>query len=210
MLMLKKLKWLGYSCIVMASMTTIVQASPLNELQDLLKPIITIKANFTQTVLNKQSKIVQKASGNMEFKRPNLFRWQIDKPDPTLIVTDGKKMWNYDIELEQVTVQNFRSNTEVSPISFLFDDVEQLDRDFNIVKVSTARSTFKLTPKQENSSFISVELNFEQNNIKDLRLLDHLGQTSQFNFTQVQNNPKIANTRFTFVPPVGVDVIGEL
>ena len=146
----------------------------------------------------------------MEFKRPNLFRWQIENPDPTLIVTDGKKMWNYDAELEQVTVQNFRSNSEVSPISFLFDDVEQLNRNFNIIKVTTAKATFKLTPKQENSSFVSVELSFEQNSIKDLRLLDHLGQTSLFNFTQVQNNPKIANNRFTFVPPFGVDVIGEL
>jgi len=203
------IKKIGLVLLLGISIISNVQALPVDELQAFLKPVLSLKAKFQQTVIGKQSKVIQKSTGNMEFKRPNLFRWQIETPDPNLIVTDGKKMWNYDVELEQVTVQNFKSSTEVSPISFLLDDVEQLNKDFEVVKLKDRKNHFKLTPKQENSSFVFIEITFVQSKIKQLRLLDHLGQTSVFDFDQVQNNPKIANDRFTFVPPVGIDVIGE-
>ena len=33
-----------------------------------------------------------RSSGSFAFARPGNFRWEIDKPDPQLIVTDGKKL----------------------------------------------------------------------------------------------------------------------
>lgn len=201
-----------------SSVITAQEPAAISALQDLLKPITTIKSAFNQTVYSEKNKVLQKSSGSMEFKRPNLFRWQIDLPESSLVVTDGKKLWNYDADLEQVTVQAFTASNEISPISFLFDDVEQLNKDFTIVIITAkgspcvaqAQQCFKLTPKQENANFSSVEIGFTQGQIKVLRLLDHLGQTSVFDFNQVQNNPKIANARFTFTPPAGVDVISNL
>lgn len=183
-------------------------AEPAADLQALLQPVAAIKANFKQTVYNERQKVIQTASGNLEFKRPNLFRWQVELPDANLVVTDGNKLWNYDVELEQVTVQDFTASKQVSPVSFLFDDIKKLKQDFIIVK--SGNNNFKLTPRKENSSFVNVELTFKANKISALRLLDHLNQTSVFDFKQVQNNPKLDNTRFTFVPPAGVDVISEL
>jgi len=189
-----------------------------NELQKLLAPIVTLKAQFQQTVLNDRNKILQRSSGNLEFKKPNMFRWEVEKPEANLVVTDGNKLWNYDADLEQVTVQEFKANTEVSPVSFLFDDMAKLKADFEIVKINQknikcferASVCFRLTPKIENTNFVSVEVGFAAEKIVVLRLLDHLGQTSEFEFKSIKNNAKIANTRFTFTPPVGVDVIGEL
>lgn len=183
-------------------------AEPAADLQALLQPVAAIKANFKQTVYNERQKVIQTASGNLEFKRPNLFRWQVELPDANLVVTDGNKLWNYDVELEQVTVQDFTANKQVSPVSFLFDDVKKLKQDFIIIK--SGNNNFKLTPRKENSNFVNVEVTFKANKISALRLLDHLNQTSVFDFKQVQNNPKLDNTRFTFVPPAGVDVISEL
>lgn len=179
-------------------------AMPIDELESLLQPIKTLKANFKQTVLSEKNKVLQTATGTMEFKRPNSFRWQINPPDENLVVTNGEKLWSYDAELEQVTVQKFTASKEISPISFLFDDIDKLNKDFMVDKLS--QHAFKLTPRRENASFISVEVDFSNQQIKTLRLFDQLGQTSVFNFENVQKNLDIADNRFKFIPPAGVDV----
>lgn len=188
--------------------TTNVIATPAQDLERVLTAVSTLKADFQQTVYSDKQKLVQQASGNMEFKRPDMFRWQILQPDKSLVVTDGNKLWNYDVDLEQVTVQPFTQSKEVSPVSFLFDDINELQTKFTIQ--NSKADCYKLTPKQSGGGFVNVEVCFKQANIKSLQLLDHLGQTSKFEFSHVQNNPKIATERFMFTPPAGVDVIGEL
>jgi outer membrane lipoprotein carrier protein len=215
---MKKIISIACGLLLVASMAVNAESQPVQELESLLAPIKSLKANFNQTVFNEKNKILQKASGNLEFKKPNLFRWQVILPEANLVVTDGKKLWNYDTDLEQVTVQDFTASDEVSPVSFLFDDVSKLATDFTIIKINEkssachklASNCFKLTPKKDNPNFANVEVGFEGTQIKVLRLLDHLAQTSVFEFKQVKNNPTIATSRFTFTPPPGVDVIGEI
>jgi outer membrane lipoprotein carrier protein len=202
---------------LMASCCVMAESAPVDELQKLLMPTKTLKAQFKQTVFSEREKVLQRSSGNLEFKRPNLFRWQVDAPDKNLVVTNGKKLWNYDVDLEQVTVQAFKASNEVSPVSFLFDDVQKLNHDFTIVKITQkdsacfkhATKCFSLTPKAENASFVKVEVGFAKEEITVLRLLDHLGQTSVFEFSKVTTNFKIPDANFNFKAPAGVDVIGE-
>lgn len=42
-------------------------------------------------------------SGTVAVKRPNLFRWDTQKPDENLLVSDGKTVWYYNPFVEQVT-----------------------------------------------------------------------------------------------------------
>ena len=204
--------WLLAPAFIAMSLHAVASTTPLQELHKLLQPIKTMQANFKQTVVGARNKVIQQASGSMQFQQPNLFRWQIDQPDPNLIVTDGKKLWNYDESLEQVVVQNYKTSDVVSPVSFLFDGVDQLNKDFSIVNLADknkAYKCFKLTPIEENPNFTSVEVCFAKANIAELRLHDHLAQVSTFTFAQVKNNQQIAAAQFKFSAPAGVDVIGE-
>lgn len=185
----------------------VAYAEPTTQLQTLLVKINTMQASFTQTVFSENNKILQTYNGSMEFKKPNLFRWEVAKPDASLLVTDGKKLWNYDVDLEQVTVQPYTTDREITPLSFVLEDGTQLNKNFTVEQMPN--SCFKLTPKQETQNFINVAVCFNNSLIKSLTIVDHLGQNSVFEFSQVKNNLKIADQRFSFTPPAGVDVVGE-
>lgn len=182
------------------------------QFMNLLTPVNTMEGNFQQTVISAQRKVLQESKGSMEFKRPSLFRWEVDKPDKSLVVTDGHTLWNYDELLEQVIIKPFKTNINLSPVSFLFAELKQLQRDFNVAEVKdpSVDRCFRLTPKSADATFVAVEVGFDQGVIKILRLQDPLGQISVFEFSQVKNNTKISDLRFNFVPPKNVEVISEL
>lgn len=166
-----------------------------------------MQAKFNQIVYSENHELLHSYSGQMEFKKPNSFRWEVLQPDPSLLVTNGIKLWNYDADLEQVTVQKYNANKELTPLSFVLDDPAKLHKNFNIE--AKASDCYKLTPKRENSNFVNVEVCFKNSAIYSVNILDHLGQNSVFEFAQIKNNLNIADHRFSFKPPAGVDVVGE-
>ncbi len=202
-------------CVMQASVvcvlslcSTLAFASPELELKSLLNNIKSMQANFSQQVFSEKSKLLNVYAGSMEFKKPNSFRWEVATPDPSLIVTNGKKLWNYDAGLEQVTIQSYNpENKEITPLSFVLDDPSKLGINFNIDPMQT--SCYKLTPKLENSNFVNIEVCFNNKLISTVNILDHMGQNSKFEFSQVKHNINLADKHFTFNPPAGVDVIGE-
>lgn len=193
--------------ILLCLTTPAFAQNPSTTLQTQLRKIQTIQANFQQRVYSENQQLLHTYNGNMQFKKPNQFRWEVTQPDPTLLITDGKKLWNYDIGLEQVTVQKYTANKEVTPLSFVLDDAESLPKNFNIEQMSN--SCYKLTPKQENSNFVNVAVCFKRDQITSVNILDHLGQNSVFEFSQIKNNLNIPTQRFAFNPPAGVDIVGE-
>lgn len=177
------------------------------DLQSRLSAITSMQANFKQSVYNENQKLLQSFTGQMEFKKPNSFRWEVLQPDPSLLVTNGKKLWNYDASLEQVTVQKYEPNKEVTPISFILDNPNNLTKNFSVEP--KANDCFKLTPKEETANFATVEVCFKALQITSVSIQDHMGQNTVFEFTQVKNNLNLAEQRFSFKPPAGVDVVGE-
>ncbi|HSX20411.1 MAG TPA: outer membrane lipoprotein chaperone LolA [Gammaproteobacteria bacterium] len=202
--MLRTIRLLAKTMAVVAISST-VQAQ--TDLQSRLAGITSMQAKFNQNVYSENNKLLHTYSGQMEFKKPNSFRWEVLQPDPSLLVTDGKKLWNYDADLEQVTVQKYNANKELTPLSFVLEDPAKLNQNFSIE--AKARDCYKLTPKEENSNFVNVEVCFKDLAISSVNILDHLGQNSAFEFMQVVNNRNIADQRFSFKPPAGVDVVGE-
>lgn len=203
----KLFKKLIVICAVITVFSAHAQSNPLQELQKLLSSISTMQAEFKQTVLNEKNNVLHVYHGLMAFKKPNLFRWQVDQPDESLLVTDGYKLWNYDVNLEQVTVEKFNANHEVTPLSFVLDDPYKLSANFNVERLP--KSCYKLTPKQENSNFVNVTVCFKNDKISSVKVADHFGQTTIFDFFKIKNNDQLQNVKFSFTPPAGVDVIGE-
>lgn len=180
----------------------------INELGQLLQSIYSMTANFQQIVYNNQQKVVQKSFGYMAIKKPGLFRWQIINPEPNLIIVDGKNLWNYDEELQQVTVQAIDDSYESSPVSLLLaGDITDIIKKYQITKV--ANEQFELVPKNKVDSFNKINLTFKSGVLSKLQLFAQLGQMSVIQFDKVKTNLIIKAKLFQFVPPVGVDVVGE-
>lgn len=176
----------------------------INSLSKTLEQIKSIKANFVQTVYNKDNRVLQRSGGIVEFKKPNCFRWQIVEPDPALLISDGKTFWNYDEQLAQVTIERAAALDPISPLSFLTGDPA---RYFKIEQISN--TSYRLTPKSAHANYNYLEIFFMRGKLSQMHLHDKLDQVSVFEFMQVQNNLDLDNTRFNFTPPAGVDVIEE-
>lgn len=60
---------------------------------------------------------------------------------------------------------------------------------------------FYLIPKDKNSLFQSITLIFQQNVLREMRLLDKLGQETVIDFSQVKLSPNLSPETFHFVLP---------
>jgi outer membrane lipoprotein carrier protein len=168
-------------------------------------------ANFHQIVTDSKGRKIQEVHGEMLLKRPNQFRWDYQKPFEQQIVSDGKRVWLYDTDLEQVTVSKVSKALGSSPAALLAgdDNIDQsfVLRDFNkdddLAWVSVA-------PKSDSTGFNQIELAFNrQHLLQKMKLVDSFGQHTNIVFSNQMQNPVLNAKEFLFEVPEGVDVVGE-
>ena len=116
-------------------------------LQEKLNAIKSMTAQFNQIVKAKKREI-SRSSGTMALQRPGKFRWETKDPMEQLVVADGKKMWVYDVDLEQVTVKKQEKGLGGTAALFLSGYDDTVTRDFNVSQqVSGKTITFDLKSK---------------------------------------------------------------
>jgi len=191
----------------------LANAAPAStELTTILSNIKTLKANFTQTVLDNYQKPVQISYGKMYLQRPGKFRWEVSKPIPQQIIANESKLWIYDPDLEQVTIRSLKSTGGDSPALFLSHTNITLEKEYTVTHLQKPESDllwFSLKPKKADSMFASIQMGFKQNQIKEMQLEDHIGHTTQIVFKNIQSNITIPASLFIFKPKPGIDVIDE-
>lgn len=194
------------AAVALAACSLAAQADGITQLKRFVTDTRALKADFTQTVSGKQ---VQTASGTLELSRPGKFRWTYVKPYDQLIVGDGVRLWVYDKELEQVTTKKLDEAIGSSPAALLAGS-NNLDRDYHLKNIGQQDGLdwLEALPKHE-GTFKSVRMGFKNGNLFKMTLADNFGQTTALAFTNQQKNPKLAAERFRFVPPKGVDVVGD-
>ncbi len=127
-----------------------------------------------------------------------------------LLVSDGKKVWLYDPDLEQVTIQTLDQRLTHTPALLLSGDVSQISENFAIShKESSGVVDFTLQPKGNDTLFDSLRLSFRNGVINDMQLIDSVGQRTNILFNSVKMNEPLAAGLFTFEIPEGADVIAE-
>ena len=187
---------------------TVVQAqTPLDTYLTQLK---TLRADFAQTVTDGKGE-VQKAQGTLIIVRPGRFRWELtpDGGSPQLMVADGKNLWFYDRDLEQVSVKAATAALTATPAGLLSGDG-------NIRELFTVSSAGKsdgfdwvlVKPRESDADFREARLGFGPSELKRMVLKDKLGQTVRLDFSKSERNPSVAESEVKFTPPPGADVIG--
>lgn len=189
----------------------VTHAGPGREqLEGFFREVKTVKADFSQTVLDAGSTVVQESGGRMVIKRPNKFRWDYERPYEQIIVGDGTRLWLYDVDLEQVTVKPLETALGSSPAALLSGN-QPLEQSFEIVELGSrgGQDWVELTPKREDATFERMLLAFDEHDLQTMELIDSFGQTTRLRFHNIQRNPRIESGTFVFEPPAGVDVIGD-
>jgi len=198
------------STVAFACLPLLAQAGAVDQLHDFLKNTRTLKAEFAQAVIAKNGRKPQQSSGILAISRPGKLRWEIQKPYPQLVVSDGEKIWIHDPELQQVTVRKAGQAIGGSPAALLSGSNE-LEKNFTLKEAgdSEGLAWVEATPKATDSGFEKVRLGFAGNDLKAMELQDSFGQTTLIRFSKIERNPALPAASFKFVPPAGVDVVGE-
>jgi len=185
-------------------------AGGLDRLAAFIEGARTVEADFTQTVSDKNGRVTQQASGTMAFSRPGKFRWDYRRPYEQIIVGDGKKLWLYDADLEQVTVKPLGEVVAGTPAALLAGD-DAIEKYFTLrdAGVSAGLEWLEATPRSRDTTFERIRMGFRGDVLVQMELFDHFGQRTTLKLSNLKRNPAIAPARFTFTPPKGADLIGE-
>lgn len=171
----------------------------------------TLRANYVQTTTDPKFHDQKVVEGKVLLARPNQFRWEIEKPYQQLLIADGQKLWIYDADLSQVTIQPLPDNLNDMPALLLAGEPGAVTDHFTVKMKDTGfgEKTYELSPIQEDSLVRAVQLTFKGSVISRMVLVDNLHQVVSIEFSQMKMNDKFPQDMFRFTPPAGVDVIGD-
>ncbi len=172
--------------------------------------LTSISGDFSQTTFDANGRRGQTAQGTLALQAPRLFRWQVSSPYRQLIVADGKRVWLYDPELQQVTVRMQGDAEAHSPLTVL-TDLGQLDREFRVTELGArdGLAWLKLTSTAQNPDFKAAELGFGPQGLARMVFTDQLGDRTEIAFSGWKRNVALPAAEFRFTPPPGADVIGD-
>ncbi len=178
-------------------------------LENFLADIQTLQANFQQTLRTHEGEVLQQTEGQFYLNRPGKFRWNYKLPYEQEIVSDGERVWIYDVDLQQVTVQRQDVSLPSSPMALL-QDSSKLYESFNVVPLDEHEGVYrlKLESKTSASDFAEIVVGLDKNGLRFMQLHDQFEQVTDIIFSDIATNLKLDNKLFNFVPPEGVDVFG--
>jgi outer membrane lipoprotein carrier protein len=190
--------------------SNLAMADGVSSLRDFFNNTNTMRAQFIQVVNDKQGRKEQEVEGTMQLQRPNKFRWDYKKPYEQQIISDGKQVFLFDYDLQQVTVRDLSKAIGSSPAAMLAGG-ENVEKSFTLKNaVRKDGLTWVLAlPKDKESGFDRVLLGFKAEKLRKMELYDSFNHVTHITFNEVERNPVLQDSTFLFTPPKGVDVVGE-
>ncbi len=182
----------------------------MDRLNHFFEGLGSLRANFEQTVIDISAFTLQESRGVLIMQRPDKFLWDYQSPYQQVIVADGKKIYIYDADLEQVTIKPMLKSMGDTPM-LLLSSGGALSDSFMITEAGEERGLewLELKPKAQQSNFTMMRLAFDDKTLRIMELVDSFDQTTQLSFSEMKRNPRIDGALFRFVVPAGVDVIEE-
>lgn len=178
-------------------------------LEKFLAKTLTLEANFQQTLRTHKGEVLQQTEGKFYLNRPGKFRWNYKTPYEQVIVSDGERIWIYDVDLEQVTVQTQSAGLPSSPMALLQDSAK-LYQSFNVSPLDEHDGVYrlKLESKTSESDFTEIIVGVDAKGLRFMQLHDQFEQVTDIVFSDIKTNTNLAKEIFEFIPPEGVDVFG--
>lgn len=178
-------------------------------LENFLENTQTLEANFQQTLRAHDGEILQQTEGEFYLNRPAKFRWNYKSPYEQIIVSDGERIWIYDVDLQQVTVQKQSSGLPATPMALL-EDSSKLHKNFNVLPLDEHDGVYrlKLLSKTKEADFGEIVVGLDDKGLRFMQLHDQFEQVTDIVFSDINTNKKLAKEIFEFIPPEGVDVFG--
>jgi outer membrane lipoprotein carrier protein len=174
-----------------------------------------LRAEFTQTAHNKSLEQDIKAQGVVNLKKGGKMRWDYTSPSAQQIVSDGRSLWIYTPELNQVN-KGSAPKALAGPAGSFLAGLGRIRDEFNVRflnpanKVDAAgRPVLDLTPKRPTPYLTRLVLAIDPKDyvVRQAVIYDQFQNTVTMSFTKVTLNPGLQDSLFVFTPPAGASVV---
>lgn len=169
------------------------------------------QADFTQQTTDADGKVLQELQGRIVLEKPDHFYWQSGEPFLQQIISDGKTIWHYDEDLEQVVIQRYSEQLEGTPLLLILNNSDHVKHSFIIESYRKKRKIeqFSLRLKEANNSIQTLQLEFAKEQLTGLQFKDNLQQVTAIQFENMTLNQPADASLFLFKVPEGADVLYE-
>jgi outer membrane lipoprotein carrier protein len=160
----------------------------------------------------------QKATerGHVLVKKPGMMRWEYTSPEAKLFVSDGRRLYSYIPQDNQVLVTAVPADDQATTPALFLSGKGNLTRDFTVsfdtIPEAPANAlTIKLVPRQREPEYewLSLAVDPKTLGILALATIDAQGGRSTFTFANLRENVGLSDNQFVFRMPRGVDVVTD-
>lgn len=172
-------------------------------------------ADFVQKSTIKAMNITDMATGRVYIKYPGRMRWEYEKPDRQIIITDGDKLWVYRPDDNQVMTGKaptlFRDGKGASFLS----DIRLIRQKFDISleqgppEESDLFHHLILKPREKTLDISEIRLMVSRQTFSVLQVmtLNFYGDETRIDLINFEFDVDIDDSQFSFTIPQGVDVV---
>ena len=174
-----------------------------------------LRAEFAQSAHNKSLGQDIKAEGTVYLKKGGKMRWDYKVPATQQIVSDGKWLWVYTPELNQVN-KGEAPKALAGPAGSFLAGLGRVREAFTVRFLNPAtrvdaekRPVLDLTPKSPTPLLTRLVLAVDPRDfvVRQAVLYDQFQNTVTMTFTKISTNPGLPDTLFVFTPPKGAAVV---
>lgn len=174
-----------------------------------------LRAEFSQTAFNRSLGQDIKAEGVVHLKKGGKMRWDYRSPSPQQIVSDGKTLWVYTPELNQVN-KGEAPKALAGPAGSFLAGLGRVREEFSVRFLNPAQKTdaagrivLDLTPKAPTPLLTRLVLSVDPRDhvVRQAVIYDQLQNTVTMSFSRVAINPGLKDDLFAFTPPPGAAVV---
>jgi outer membrane lipoprotein carrier protein len=148
--------------------------------------------------------------GIVYYRKPGRMRWEFGGDDKELIVSDGKLLYSYQPDLNQVIETPLEQAFKSSAAASFLLGIGNVQRDFDASMPKSPPADglkhVKLAPKNGGDT-IEVGIDPATLDLKTLLLTDALGDVTELTFSDLKAGAPLDNKLFEFVAPAGADIV---
>ena len=197
------------------SCATAIETKKIDSLVDAVEKkygkLTDLHANFVQSSYFLGLDHREYSKGEVFFKSPGQMAWWYKDPDPQRFIADGKTLWFYQPDLNQVTVGEFSASFSSDlPVSFLLG-LGELRKSFSVKSACYTKDEIAISfqPLNATANMASFELliSKDKNLPIGAAIRDVGGNETVITFQEMELNKGVSASRFSFKIPRGADVI---
>ena len=172
----------------------------------------SFQAEFLQESTIKAMDITDFASGKIYVRYPGMMRWEYEKPEKQIIITDGHKLWIYKPADNQVMTGSAPAFFSDGKGASFLSNIKLIRQKFKITRELSKADYFyelNLQPLEKTLDVTDIHLSVTKKTFTVVRIITYnsYGDENRIEFTNHKFGVKLDEALFSFKIPPGADVV---